>query len=91
MQHPFWGDVSYPLPMPKAWLFQRSAALPRQPFESGAITRFPATLGQTWRRGSAAKGKAGLLAMRHRFWATLAPCWRGSPSTERLSVFAART
>jgi hypothetical protein len=20
-QHPTWGDVSYPLPMPKAWLF----------------------------------------------------------------------
>jgi hypothetical protein len=26
VQHPFWGDVSYPIPMPKAWLFRRSTA-----------------------------------------------------------------
>lgn len=25
LQHTFWGDVSYLLPMPKAWLLQRSA------------------------------------------------------------------
>jgi len=27
VQHPTWGDVSYPLPVPQAPFFQRSAAL----------------------------------------------------------------